>query len=144
MSVGAKGDPRADGLRSRTAPTRGSSLAQPVPPRGVPLSMIEAQRLLPGLHVHPIERELQNDELQQSRHTLSAVVARNGDLYDFAPVGHVTLDHRGAIVEANLTAARLLGSERARLSGQPFATFVADDDRGACNAHHGRSVTPCT
>jgi len=119
--------PTAAELRQRAE----AALPSRVPLAGVPLSIIETQRLLHELQVHQIELEMQNDELQQSRNTLAAVAARYTDLYDFAPVGYVTLDHGGTIVEANLAAAKLLGSERARLAGRRFAAFVAEADRRA-------------
>src|SRR5574340_438931 len=50
---------------------------------------------------------------------------RLSDLYDFAPIGYITLDSRGAIRESNLTAARLLGVESGLLVNRPFALFVA-------------------
>jgi len=59
--------------------------------------------------------------------------ARYTDLYDFAPVGHVTLDRDGQITQANLAAASLLGPERARLTGKRFAPFVAEADRPGFN-----------
>jgi len=98
-----------------------------------PLLLIDAQRMLHELQVHQIELEMQNDELQQSRNALAATAERYTDLYDFAPVGYVTLDHAGTIVEANLAAARLLGSERARLIGRRFAILVVESDRHAFN-----------
>ena len=47
-------------------------------------------------------------------------------MYDFAPVGYVSLDALGVIREANLAAANLLGIERELLTGRPFAAFLGD------------------
>ena len=104
-----------------------------LPPDGVPLSAPEAQRLLHELQVQRIELEMQNEELQESRNTLAEVAARYTDLYDLAPVGYVTLDDGGAIVEANLAATRLLGIASEPLVGRKLVEFVADSDRRTFN-----------
>ena len=44
-------------------------------------------------------------------------LARYTDLYEFAPVGYLTIDRDGGIRQVNLAGARLLGLERARLIG---------------------------
>jgi PAS domain S-box-containing protein len=46
-------------------------------------------------------------------------------LYDFAPVGYVTWDERGIVLEANHTAAKLLGMDQSLLADLPFKQFVA-------------------
>jgi PAS domain S-box-containing protein len=51
------------------------------------------------------------------------------DLYDFAPVGYVTLDRKQIIHAVNLTGATLLGIERSRLIGRSFGQFVASEAR---------------
>ena len=65
-------------------------------PTSAPLS-IE----LHDLRVHQIELEMQNEELRRAGVELDASRARYFDLYDLAPVGYVTLDERGTIVQAN-------------------------------------------
>jgi PAS domain S-box-containing protein len=77
------------------------------------------------LQVHQIELEMQNEELRQIHLELEAARDQYVDLYDFAPIGYLTLDGRGHVTRANLTAATLLGLERKDLVGRPFASFVA-------------------
>src|ERR1039457_6381496 len=89
----------------------------------------DAQRLLHELQVHQIELEMQNDELRRAKDDLEAAVAKNTELYDFAPVGYLTLDRDGMIKSINFTGAGLLGSERSRLIGQHIGQFVAFTDR---------------
>ena len=85
----------------------------------------DIQRLLEDLQVHQIELELQNRELLDTRRALEQARDRYADLYDFAPVGYLTLDRKGIILEINLTGARLLGVERSRLLNMPLTAFVA-------------------
>ena len=56
------------------------------------------------------------------------------DLYDFAPVGYLTLDESGLVVEANLTLAKLLGIDRTSLLNKPFQLF-SNQDRETIHAH---------
>jgi two-component system CheB/CheR fusion protein len=92
------------------------------------------QRLHHQLQVHQIELEMQNEELHRSRAEVEAGLERYTDLYDFAPVGYLTLDRDGTIRQANLTVADLLGAERARLMGMRLGLLVAEADRAAFNA----------
>lgn len=78
---------------------------------------------------HPIELEIQNKELQRAQQTIEESRDRYLDLYDFAPIGYLTLNHAGVIVEANLTSADLFGVTRQALLNQPFANFVSPEDR---------------
>ena len=91
----------------------------------------ETQRLVHELQVHQIELELQNEELQAARLEMELGLERYSDLYDFAPVGYVTLDGSGTIRKTNLAGARLLGQERARLVGAHLGFFVAPESRPA-------------
>ena len=117
-------DPDFSSLRRRAEE---QVAAAAVPPED--LSPDEAARLIHELRVHQIELEMQNDELRLSEARLEESRSRYADLYDFAPVGYLTLDERGAIVEANLTAATMLGRERSKLLNFYFAYFLMDDDR---------------
>ena len=59
---------------------------------------------------------------------LEAAIQRYVDLFDFAPIGYVSLDRVGHIKEINVAAARLLDASRDRLIGRPFALHVTKDD----------------
>jgi hypothetical protein len=89
----------------------------------------ESLRLLHELQVHQIELEMQNAELLQARGEVESMLEKYTDLYDFAPVAYFTLDHVGAILAANLTAASFLGIERSRLLGRRFSLFVVNEHR---------------
>ena len=88
-------------------------------------------RLLHELQVHQIELEMQNAELRLARSEVETVLERYADLYDFAPVGYVTLGRNGTIRAANLTGCSLIGAERSRLIGRLFGHFVADKARSS-------------
>jgi signal transduction histidine kinase/ActR/RegA family two-component response regulator len=89
----------------------------------------DTQRLVHELQVHQIELEMQNEELQQARSELEAGLEKYRDLYDFAPVGYLTLDCEGTIRKANLAAASLLEIPRSRLLEQRFGHYVVASDR---------------
>ena len=86
-------------------------------------------RLAHDLAVHRIELGLQLDELLRTRDQLDASATRAAALYDFAPSGLMSIDARGEVVRANLSAAQLLGVDRSRLVGRQIIDFIAPDDR---------------
>ena len=88
------------------------------------------QRLLHELQVHEIELETQNTELKAARDE-NLALGTYTDLYDFAPVGYLTLDRNGTIRNINFNAAELLGAERSKLIGRRFSVFVAENERPA-------------
>jgi len=93
------------------------------------------QGLLHELQVHQIELEMQNEELRMAQGRLGESLAKYSDLYDFAPVGYVTSNREGRILEANLTFAGQLGIERGRLIDTSLWLYVAAPDRGKFRSH---------
>ena len=90
------------------------------------LSTRGIQELVHELGTHQIELEMQNEELRQARDELESSRNQYAALYDFAPVGYLTIDAQGLIEEVNLTGAHLLGIERGLLLKRPFINFIAE------------------
>jgi PAS domain S-box-containing protein len=96
----------------------------------------EAARLaLHELRVHQIELEMQNEELRRAQEELEGSRARYFDLYDLAPVGYLSLSEQGFILEANLTAAKLLGVARGALVKRSLSRFVLREDQDIYYLH---------
>ena len=73
--------------------------------------LTERTKLIEDLKIHQVELETQTEELYRAQREVQESRDRYRDLYDYAPVAYVTLEKDGRIVEANLTACRLLGLE---------------------------------
>jgi PAS domain S-box-containing protein len=84
--------------------------------------------LLHELQIHQIELEMQNEELRRDQLEVEEANRRFVDLYDYAPVGYLTISDTGKIVEANLTCANLLREWRGKLLGRQFAAFLVPED----------------
>lgn len=88
----------------------------------------DAQRALHELQVHQIELRMQNEELRRAERELEASWARYFELYDLAPVGYLILSEKGLILDANPTAATLLGATRSGLVRRSFSGFILPED----------------
>ena len=95
----------------------------------------ENQRILHELQVHQIELEMQNEELRRAQAELGIVKERYFDLYNLAPVGYVTLNEQGLILEANLTASALLDVTRDTLIKKPLSHFIVKEDQDIYYRH---------
>ena len=115
-------------VRSR----RQSALA---PERLAALSPAAARDVVHELEVHQIELEMQNDELRRAQLELDASRARYFSLYDLAPVGYCSVSEQGLILQANLAAAKLLGSSRSALVKQPLSRFILKADQDVWYLH---------
>jgi PAS domain S-box-containing protein len=105
------------------------------PGRPDDMRLDESNSLIHELRVHQIELEMQNEELRRAQNDLEISRSRYADLYDFAPVGYLTLNKHGQIVDLNLTAARQLGIERGRLVNKHFQYFVFQPDKKEFLSH---------
>ena len=89
----------------------------------------DVQNLIHELEVHQTELEMQNEELRQTQQALLNSRDSYVDLYDFAPVGYVTINEKELILKANITAADFLGTEREQMIKKTFSQFIFYDDQ---------------
>ena len=99
-----------------------------------PSTAAAAMALLHELQVHQVEVDLQDEELRRSRAELESTLFRQVQLYDFAPVGCLTVDKGTVLRELNLTAALMLGCERDKLLRRNFDAFLAPQSARALQA----------
>jgi PAS domain S-box-containing protein len=100
---------------------------------------VEIRQILHELQVHQIELEMQNEELGRAQIEIDAARERYFDLYDLAPVGYCALSEKGLILEANLTAADMLGIERGAPTGRQFSRYILPEDQDIFY-HHKKQV----
>jgi two-component system sensor kinase FixL len=82
----------------------------------------DLRHLVHDLQVHQVELEMQNRELRETHQQLEESRDNYIQLYDFAPIGYMTLDKLGRIVDINLAGAKLLGKPRSGLTGIPLVS----------------------
>jgi PAS domain S-box-containing protein len=92
----------------------------------VPLEISATTRLLHELQAHRDELEVQKAELQDA---LELLLEDYKVLYDFAPVGYLSLDCNGCILKTNLAMNTILGVAKSQIVNRSFTQFVADEDR---------------
>lgn len=85
--------------------------------------------ILHELRVQQIEMEIQNEELLSSQKELEASRTRYYELYNFAPVGYLTISDKGVISKANLAFATLMAVPMKMLIRHPITQFIFPEDQ---------------
>lgn len=93
------------------------------------MSVDDLRYYIEELRVHQIELEMQNRQLLETQEKLSECSRKYLELYDFAPVGYLTLTPEGKIMGANLTASKMLNTSRKALNGTPVYRYFDPEDR---------------
>lgn len=99
------------------------------------MSSAKMQQMFHELQVHQIELAMQNEELRRTQVELDAARERYLDLYELAPVGYLTVNEKGMILEANITAATLLDVARGVMVKHPFSQFILKEDQDIYYRH---------
>ncbi|RPJ78988.1 MAG: PAS domain S-box protein [Deltaproteobacteria bacterium] len=92
-------------------------------------SVQPVHELIHNLQVHQVELEMQNNELRQTEEDLELSRDMYFQLFHQAPVGYVTVDENGMIIQSNQTIANMLKSNISLLDRRPFINFVHKEDR---------------
>ena len=94
-----------------------------------PIGNSSKDELIKELRTHQIELEIRNEELVESHLKLEDSRRKYWDLYDYAPIGYLTLDANSIIKEINLSGAELLEKHRKQLIGIPFTLFLTQKSK---------------
>jgi PAS domain S-box-containing protein len=102
------------------------------------MSPEEVLQLFQKQHTSQINLELQNKALQGAIEKLEDSQERYIDMYHFAPVGYVTLDENGIIVESNFTFTTLIKTSGKSLINKSLACFIFTEDQGSYHLFQDR------
>jgi len=94
---------------------------------GVPATLKRLQEVVHELEKQQTYLELQHDEYHKARKDLELLLEQYTNLYDSAPIGYLTLDRSGTIMQVNPAAADLFGMERSRLLKQNLQKYISGD-----------------
>ena len=103
------------------------------------LSVGDIATLIHELETHQIELEMQNEDLRNAQEQIieaqeQIIETRDqyAELYNFAPVGYLTLSSKGLILKTNLTASEMLQVPIASLINQPLCKYMDSEDQDNC------------
>ena len=88
---------------------------------------IDHLKLIHELQVHQVELEMQAEELRETLADVDTLRKKYQDLFNFAPVGYLTLSRQGTISEANSCAGKLLDQQPIALVGRKLRELVKEE-----------------
>jgi len=103
---------------------------------GKSLTILEgdALKLLHELEASQMELASSNEKLVLSRDQAEALSRKYTALFDFAPMGYLTIDKAATISELNFSAAKILGEDRSVLLGKDLKICFDINDLPRCSA----------
>ena len=90
---------------------------------GSPLRMI-------GTQIDITVRKMAEEKMKQMQRELMESHERYVDLYEFAPIGYLSITKHGMITEVNWKVTAMLGMQRKDINQHRFEEFVAEEDKG--------------
>jgi len=89
---------------------------------GKPLRMI-------GTQIDINERKLVEEDLVMTKRSLIESRDRYLDLYEFAPIGYLSVTEHGIVTEVNWKVTSILGLNRKDINQHRFIEFIAEEDK---------------
>ncbi|MCP5495618.1 MAG: PAS domain S-box protein [Leptospiraceae bacterium] len=86
----------------------------------------ELNKLFHELQVYQIELEIQNESLRQYQKQLHESRDEYSNLYDFAPIGYVTIDEKGIVQRVNLTLTQMLSISKMDILKFPLSKYIKE------------------
>lgn len=87
------------------------------------------------LELQQIELKNQNEQLRLYQLELDYSREKYIKLYTYAPVGYISINKEGLIIECNLLAMNLIGGEKIKLINQQITHFIFNEDQDIFNTH---------
>lgn len=113
---------------------RAESLLRDAAPAATGRALDELAELAHELQLSYTELEVQNEDLREAQTRAVAAEAEFRDLFELAPVAHLTLDAAGRILRRNEIARRWFGEPARSRDNDLFFTFLGRSHRGAFGA----------
>jgi diguanylate cyclase (GGDEF)-like protein/PAS domain S-box-containing protein len=86
--------------------------------------------MMRGIAQDITERKLAEEKIKKTQIALEESRDRYQDLYEYAPIGYLSLSKHGMITEVNWKITALFGLSRKELNHHRLAEFVAEEDKG--------------
>ena len=109
---------------------KAKSILEGSPDRMRQADLEQFDKIVEELQIHQVELEIQNEELREAQIELERQRDRYSRLYNQAPVGYLTIDDSGIVIDLNSTFADMLRKDSARIRNVPLSKFVHADDHG--------------
>lgn len=93
------------------------------------LSYSEICNLVHELSVLQIELKMQNDELRNTEREVEKQRDNYQELYEFAPIGYITVNIDDTITNVNLRCIEMLDYDKSEFIDKPFSSFIVNEDQ---------------
>ena len=93
------------------------------------------KKLIVELDTNKVELELQNEDLRNAQTEIEISRLNYNELYEFAPVGYLTLDGDCRIIDTNRRAAQMVNVSTRQLVNRKFTAFIHLDDQDLFQLH---------